>query len=172
MLLALIYKIFNRLFNLDKRFSDLENKLDDRFDGLELSIEQILAAVSPLPAVRLVFDTTMERQLQIGAIQMVIKDTQKFTASIRPVDAKGNPALVQDGSVQWTGPDFLTVTPSADGLSADVSAKGPLGSGQLSVSADADLGDGVTTITGVLQVDVLAGQAVSLSVDSSTPAEQ
>lgn len=108
----------------------------------------------------------------IERTQMTITDTQKFSATIAPVDAKGNPAQVEAGSVIWSGPDFLTVTPSADGMSADVVAKGPLGSGQVSVSADADLGAGVVTITGTLQVDVIAGQATSFTINTSAPTEQ
>lgn len=175
MLASLLYKIIAGIGELLLRALALSRKLDDVIAIQKLHTEmlaRILAAVELLPAVGIEFDVVLEGQTQTGVVLMIIKDTQKFTASIRPVDAKGNPAQVQSGSIQWSGPDFLTVTPASDGLSAEVSANGPLGSGQVAVSADADLGDGVVTITGVLQVEVQAGQAVSLAVDSSQPTEQ
>ncbi len=103
---------------------------------------------------------------------MVITDSQKFTASIAPVDAKGNPAPVESGSIVWTGPAFVALTPSADGLSCDVAASGIGTGGTISVSADADLGTGVVTISGTLPIDVTAGQAVSLSISTTPPVEQ
>jgi hypothetical protein len=135
-------------------------------------LNQILIAVTPAPAVKFVFTVALDGQITTGVEHMKITASQKFTASIQPVDAKGNPAEVQSGTVQWSGPENLTITPSSDGLSAEIAAKGPLGQGQVSVGADADLGEGVVTITGVLQVEVIAGQAVSLGVSTSEPVEQ
>jgi len=42
----------------------------------------------------------------------------------------------------------------------------------VNVSADADLGDGVTTIAGTLDVTVAASQAVSLNISAGTPVNQ
>lgn len=88
-----------------------------------------------------------------------------FEASLQPVDSFGNPARV-DGVPVWGVSDesILDVGPSADGLSAIVSAVGTVGVAQVTVSADADLGDGVRELTGILDVEVLAGEAVALSI--------
>ena len=43
---------------------------------------------------------------------------------------------------------------------------------QISVSADADLGDGVRTLTGTLDLEIVSGEAVTLSVIAGTPREQ
>ena len=141
--------------------------------AMQADITVILAAVTPLPAVRLVFTTILEGKITIGATTMIITSTQKFTASITPVDAKGNPAAV-DGTPVWASsdPTVLAVNPAADGLSAECLAVGPLGNAQVAVTADADMGTGITSITGVLDVQVLAGQAVSLSVSATAPVEQ
>lgn len=106
-------------------------------------------------------------------LMLQLKDTQQAVLGIAPVDKKGNAAAVQDGSVVWTTSDsnVLAVTPSADGLSATVVAGNP-GVAQVNVSADADMGDGVTPITGTLDVTVVAGDAVSLSVSAGVPTEQ
>lgn len=61
----------------------------------------------------------------------------------------GQPAPV-DGAPVWASSDetVLTVTPSVDGMSAAVDTVGA-GTARISVTADADLGAGVSTITGV-----------------------
>lgn len=102
---------------------------------------------------------------------MQITDSQQFLATIRPKTAAGKPAQVQAGSVLWTGPSFLAITPAADGLTAIVVAMG-VGSDVISVSADADLGDGVVTISGMLNVVVTPSQAVSLGIDAGDVQEQ
>lgn len=104
---------------------------------------------------------------------LVLTDSQKCALSITPKTAAGNPALV-DGVPEWSvsNPDILTLEVAEGGLSAVVLANGPVGESQVSVTADADLGEGVAAITGVLDVQVKAGQAVSLSIDAATPEEK
>lgn len=104
-----------------------------------------------------------------------LTDIQKVHAGpVQVLDAKGNPAAL-DGAPSWSSsdPTIVSVTPSADGLEADIVAVGPLtpagSSVQVVVSADADLGAGVTTITGSLDVTVVASQAVSITIPTGTP---
>lgn len=40
------------------------------------------------------------------------------------------------------------------------------------MSADADLGEGVTTVTGTLDVEVIASEAASLNVSVGTPTDR
>ncbi len=103
---------------------------------------------------------------------MVLKDSEQVVLSVVPVDAKGNAAAV-DGAPVWgsSDPSVATVTPAADGLSATVAAAGPLGKTQISVTADADLGEGVESVVGTLEIAVVAGKAVSLSIKTGTPEE-
>lgn len=107
-----------------------------------------------------------------GITHMVLTDTQKVNLSISPVDAKGKPAKI-DGVPSWTSSDetILSLVPAADGLSA-VAVAGDPGHAQVSVTADADLGEGVTGITGTLEVDVEAGEAVSLNITAGAPEPQ
>jgi hypothetical protein len=65
-----------------------------------------------------------------------------------------------------------TVEPAQDGLSAVVKAADELGTTQISVTADADLGEGVAPIAGTIDIEVVGGQAVALSIVAGTPAEQ
>src|SRR6266478_125156 len=116
--------------------------------ALRVAAQEIARALPPLPAVRIIFSGQVETEPRKENIKMLqLTDTQKCTLSIAPVDAKGNPAPV-DGAPSWSvsDPALLDVAPAADGLSAVVTAKGPLGAGQVNVQADADLGAGVVTI--------------------------
>lgn len=126
-------------------------------------LQEILEAVTPPPAVKVIFTIKVGNTITEGATKVKIKDNQEFDVAVSFTDAAGNAASVQ-GAPAWTVDNTaaLTVTPSADGLSAVVSAVGPTGTGQVSVSADADLGDGTTTITGVLAVEVIAGDATMI----------
>lgn len=85
------------------------------------------------------------------------------TLSIQPVDAQGNPALV-DGVPSWDQSGHFDLMPAEDGMSAIVRPHGALGSGQVTVTVDADLGEGVRTISGLLDLEVVAGEAASVSI--------
>ncbi len=104
---------------------------------------------------------------------LVLTATQKSTCTIDPRDSKGNPAPV-DGVPEWSSsnPSVATVVPSADGLTCDVVAAG-VGETQISVVADADMDDGETReITGTLDVEVKAAEAVTMGIAAGTPEEQ
>lgn len=99
-----------------------------------------------------------------------LQDVEKVALLIAPVDAVGNPAKV-DGVPVWetSAPSIVTLEVAADGLSAVASTEGPLGAVRITVTADADLGAGIETITGVLDIEVIASKAVSLSITAGTP---
>lgn len=101
---------------------------------------------------------------------VVLTDEQKVHLAIQPVTASGNPAVV-DGVPEWAASDpaVVALIVAADGLSADATTVGPVGASQVSVSADADLGSGIRTISGVLDVQVVAAEAASLAFQVGTP---
>lgn len=102
---------------------------------------------------------------------LALANDHKVTASIQPVDAQGNPAVI-DGLASWTSsaPAIATIeNVSPDSLRADIVPATQLGSCQVNVTADADLGSGVTSITGVLDVTVVAGEAVGFVITTSPP---
>lgn len=103
---------------------------------------------------------------------ILLVDTQKVSLAIKPVNKKGNPAPL-DGVPQWSSsdPNVIAVTPAADGLSCVASA-GATGTATVSVTADADLGAGVTPLAGTVDFDVKPGPAVSLGITTGTPEEQ
>ena len=103
-------------------------------------------------------------------MSLVLTDIQKVELSISPTNAAGNPAPI-DGAVSWSvsDPSIGGLTVSEDGLSAEFATTGKLGSCQVNVSADADVGEGVTSITGVLEVTITASQATSLGIAAGLP---
>jgi len=122
---------------------------------------------TPLPQARVVrfFHGVPTTMLILGA-------NQKAPLSVRFEDAEGNPARV-DGIPAWTvsTPEVGELVVAADGLSAELVAGSP-GTGQVNVRADADLGTGTKEIVGVLDVDVLAGEAAVVVIASGPPVDQ
>lgn len=86
-------------------------------------------------------------------------------ARLRIVDKHQNPARL-DGVPVWesSNPDILTVTPDDDGMSCLIKSVGGMGTAQITVRADADLGEGVTELMGAVALDVMAGQASVLAL--------
>jgi hypothetical protein len=107
-------------------------------------------------------------------IMFQLKDSDKVTTL--PLDirsAKGNPAQVEAGTVVWSvsDPAVLALTDNGDGT-VTVAAVGPVGAAQLQVSADADLGEGVKTVTGAVEIEVIAGDAAVINVALGATAPQ
>ncbi len=95
--------------------------------------------------------------------EMDLRLRKKMNIALVPVDVDGNETTL-DGPVnfQSSSPDALIVTPGADGLSAQFEAQGPAEADHiLSFSGDGDLGPGVKTITGTLEIHTKAGDAAS-----------
>ena len=108
-----------------------------------------------------------------GKAMLTLTDSQKCALALELKTAAGNPATA-DGVPVWSVSDenVLEIQPAADGLSATVLAKGPVGVGQVTVKVDADLGAGVREITGLLDVTVIAGEAAVVLVAAGAPEEK
>jgi hypothetical protein len=81
-----------------------------------------------------------------------LMNTQHVPFTLTITNTAGQPATVQPGSIVWatSDPTIITVAPAADGLSGFIEAVGPnTATATVSVTADADLGAGIVTITGV-----------------------
>ena len=100
---------------------------------------------------------------------LLLRDDQKVSLSIQPLDAKGNPARV-DGVPAWSvsDPSLGTVQAAADGLSAVFTAQ-QTGTVQVSVTVDADLGPGVRALSGTLDIQIEPGEAVSIGIIAGVP---
>lgn len=109
---------------------------------------------------------------KIMAVSMT--STQFVEGVLQAVDSKGRPAQVQPGSVVFESSDedvFTVEQDASDPLKIKLIAVGE-GTAQLDYSADADLGDGVTTIEGFTAVEILPAMAVGFGLTFSAPQEQ
>ena len=90
----------------------------------------------------------------------ILTTDQKVRLTARFVDRYGNPASI-DGLPRWeTSADgIVTVTPDADGMSADVVTDGALGTVQVRAVADSAMGDGERLIIGIADIQVVGGEA-------------
>jgi len=77
-------------------------------------------------------------------------------------DSRGNPASI-DGAVTWDGEpaNLVTVTVDPqDSTKATVVPTGPVGNCQVTATADADLGAGTRNVVTLMDVTLVAGEAV------------
>ena len=79
------------------------------------------------------------------------------------VDAGGNPAAV-DGPVAWSTSDASIVSiqvDTTDTTKCSIASGQNVGQAQISATADADLGAGVRNLVTLLDVTIVAGEAVA-----------
>lgn len=136
-------------------------------------LEQIIDLLTPGTAVGLSFTAFLDDGTILHEVsKMDMRDDQKVTLSIQPLDKRGKPALV-DGVPTWAGSDdtVVTVVAAADGMSAVATGVAP-GTARVVVTADADLGSGVTNLTGTLDFTITGGAAATISITAGTPSDQ
>jgi hypothetical protein len=99
--------------------------------------------------------------------------THQVSVSVEFKDRRGNPAPV-DEPPTWAvdNSELLTLGVEPDGMSCVVIPVGPLGTANITLTADADLGDGSTPIIGTLEVQITGGTATVVTLVPGTPTEQ
>lgn len=110
-------------------------------------------------------------------IMVSMSYTQKVTVQLKPVDSHGNPAQIEPGSVNIinSNEEVCKVLRNPDDekiFEILGSNDGTVGIAQIDISADADLGEGVTTISGFIGVEITAKEAVGLGFSIGEPVEQ
>lgn len=111
---------------------------------------------------------------------MQLRDDQKCRIEFgKPVDKKGQPASVQEGSVSVSITDDSAHfepdpdNPFAGTVIADKPTADPTAPGAIVITADADMGEGVRNIQGVEPLIVTGGEAVGFGAASlGTPEDQ
>ena len=102
-------------------------------------------------------------------LELTITNEQKVNVQLHPVTGAGNPAPV-DGAPVWSVVSGnSTVTPATDGMTADLISSDDPGDTIFMVSADADLGSGVVTISDTITLHVNHALAASLGLTASDP---
>lgn len=93
-----------------------------------------------------------------------------ITVQVSYVDKHGNPAVV-DGDIVWecSNDAVAQVTPASDSSQCIVTTIGDIGTAQVTATADADLGEGVRELTTLLDITVIAGEAVAGTINVVGP---
>lgn len=96
-----------------------------------------------------------------GDFTMKISVLSQVDATIAYVDARGNPATV-DGAPVWgtDRPDLVSLSETLDGMSCTMVPLA-VGTAQITVTADADLGDGVRELVTLGTLEIIAAEAVA-----------
>lgn len=145
----------------------------EKLNSIDSKLDIIIEVLVPTPASGIIFTAIFDDGTRKeGVTKVDLRDDQKVQLTIAITDKKGKPAAV-DGVPAWASSDetVITVTPAADGMGAQVDAVAP-GQGRVVVTADADLGSGVTPITGTLDFNVTAGGAINIAITAGTPEDQ
>lgn len=171
-----LYRLMDRAITYLIRILSTQGATNLRINALSADVAEIKAtlariesAVTPSPAARIVFS------IEVDGVQTEVTHMQMKVSKILPIsfaakDAKGNPASV-DGKPAWalTDDKLGSLAVADDGMSAVFSPAGPVGSLKVQASADADLGEGVQTIQGELQIDLIGGDAVTVELSAGEP---
>jgi len=172
-----IINIWYALTAQTKFMGSFEAEVDKKLAALQETtaqiltiVQQILTAVTPLPASRLIITiSTPDGQIKENPSMTQITDVQSITFTLAAQDAKGQPAAL-DGtkttaSIDNTGVATVTLDPS--GLSGTVTAVG-VGTANLSISVtDATVATDV--LTGSAAITVVAGAAATVNITFGTP---
>jgi hypothetical protein len=102
-------------------------------------------------------------------MEISITNEQKVNVRLEPVTSTGKPARL-DGVPTWSVQSGdATVEAASDGLSAFLISSDNPGDTAFLVSADADLGEGVVTISDVVTLKVAGAQADNLGIAADAP---
>ena len=145
----------------------------NKLDGLHEEHLLILARLSPKPH----FDykvgpVVKKKPKRSNMLEISITNEQQVKVHLAPVTAGGKPAPV-DGAPEWsviTGNS--TVTPAADGLSADLISADDPGDTDFLVKADADIGEGVEEISDIVRLHVAGAAAANLGLTADAPTQK
>lgn len=103
-----------------------------------------------------------------------VGNNQTIDCTATPVKADGSAAAIEAGSAKWATSDEanvpVTVDPANELHATFTPAAAFTGTVDVTVTGDADLGAGVTTITGTGQLEVIAGEATGFTLAFGNPA--
>ena len=99
---------------------------------------------------------------------------QKVSGQVTAVDRKGNPAQVEAGSFVFdtSDPEVCVISQDPEDESKFTVTAVGFGVAQVTVSADADLGEGVETISAFAAVEVTAEKAVGFGFTFGEPTDK
>lgn len=98
---------------------------------------------------------------------MILRTGQRVLLTARAQDAEGNPATFTGLSWASSDPAVVEVTDNGDGTAwATDPAGAGLGTATVTATAQDDIGE---TLTGVLDIEVVAADAAVFNIEAGTP---
>ncbi len=160
-----IDRIAGALEGIDKSLKRIAFAAPRALANIDDTLLDLVQILTPPDASVIRFYVLEEDGKQRGVTSMDLKVNKVLPVSIKIADKYGNAAAV-DGAPAWSVTDASlgSVVAAEDGLSAVFTPAGPVGALKLQVSADADLGEGVKSIAGELDINLLAGDAETVVV--------
>jgi hypothetical protein len=128
------------------------------------------------PGTRLRFNLGLPGGMKVTGenLMVTMRFDEEFDVSVDPRDRASNKTTV-DGTPVYTVSDatMLVLAPRADGLPGmTVRGVGALGTAQVNVTADADLGEGTQEIADFIDVELHAGKATTLGATAEPLRDQ
>jgi hypothetical protein len=114
--------------------------------------------------VRLLFSIEIDNSIKFSGVPpmaFLLPDDRLASITVTGTDAKGNPARVEN--VTFVSSNDAVATVDTNGLITPAAT----GDAQIQVTADALIGEDEAILTGILDVTVIAGQAVNLTINAS-----
>lgn len=155
LILLLEIALLHKIIILKKQLDEIQKSLMPKGDDVSIEFYTIINGQK----------TKVEK--------MFLKVSDQLPLSVELKDKFGNKAVV-DGKPVWAVTDeaLASVEVAEDGMSAVLKPKGQVGALKVQVSADADLGEGVKSIVGELDVDLLPGEAVVVEIKAGDAVPQ
>lgn len=102
---------------------------------------------------------------------VTITNEQKVQVTLAPKTQAGNPAQLEAGSIKWEvlSGDATTEVVDGDELSIFLVSGAAGVNSQIQVTADADLGEGVVTLTDMVDLAVVQALAGDLGLVAGSP---
>jgi hypothetical protein len=101
---------------------------------------------------------------------LILTDSQKVLLSVSPVSSAQNAAPVENPVWVSSDDSVVTLVPVEENpLAVYAVTTGKLGSVQVTLTADARIGEGEVILTAVQDLSIIAGEAVSLSINAGIP---
>lgn len=168
------YSLSNRMLNLSVAQTGLRGE-DGKMDWhIWKMLKRVLRKLDQLLSVQCRFEYSVgpiknKKEGRCSMLEITITNEQQVNVVLHPVTATGRPTTV-DGAPTWTVQSGdSTVTPAADGLSADLISSDTPGDTEILVEADADLGQGVIPISDIIRLTVAHANAANLGLVAGDP---
>ena len=131
------------------------------------TIEHITITGKPVPSIRWEVGPVVKKQGGGMPLDIRLTNEEKVRLAVAPTTPGGQPAPV-DGAAQWSSEGSCAVEP-IDATSAWVISGTEIGDSVITVTVDADMGDGTVNIMDTATIHVESPMASNLGLSADEP---